>query len=139
MEGVNTTSQKLVRTALPPSIAHPDPGAPGSPGVCIQEFAANIQKEERVVPKATIIEENQRMRSEILFVRMLDRITPRNTDSRKNAKNTSRRIKVANTSPTNLENSDQFIPNWNSISTPVGMPIATVVAKSFIQNHAISL
>jgi len=38
--------------------------------------------------------------------------------------------------PTILEYSDQFVPNWNSMVSPVATPIPKVMANSLSQNLA---
>ena len=40
--------------------------------------------------------------------------------------------------PANSENRAQFVPNWNSIGTPVTTPIAKLMPKIRIQNRAAS-
>ena len=39
------------------------------------------------------------------------------------------------TSPTYVENTDQFIPNWNSMTRPVATPIAKLMTKSVPKNR----
>src|SRR5579863_642894 len=62
--------------------------------------------------------------------------TPRNTDSRKNAKTPSMANGCPTTAPVRRENSAQFVPNWNSIGIPVTTPAAKLIAKILVQNRA---
>jgi hypothetical protein len=62
---------------------------------------------------------------------------PRNVDSRKNAINASIASGAPKISPTNLEYSLQFIPNWNSCTIPVTTPIAKLIRNSFPKNFVI--
>src|SRR5664280_2465062 len=59
---------------------------------------------------------------------------PRNVDSRKNATNASIANGAPNTSPTNREYSLQFIPNWNSCTIPVTIPIAKLISNNLPKN-----
>ena len=54
---------------------------------------------------------------------------PRNVDSRKKAKTPSIASGAPKTSPTKREYDDQFIPNWNSWTSPVPTPIAKLITK----------
>ena len=65
--------------------------------------------------------------------------SPRNVDSRKNARMPSIASGAPNTPPTNLEYVDQFIPNWNSWTRPVTTPIATLIKSSVPKNRVIRL
>ncbi len=47
-----------------------------------------------------------------------------------NAPRPSRASADPKTSPTYMENADQFIPNWNSMTRPVATPIAKLTRKS---------
>ena len=60
--------------------------------------------------------------------------SPRNVDSRKNAASPSMASGAPNTSPTNREYADQFIPNWNSCTSPVTTPIAMLMTRSVPKN-----
>ena len=60
--------------------------------------------------------------------------SPRKVDSRKNAARPSIASGAPNTSPTNREYADQFIPNWNSCTSPVTTPIATLIRSSVPKN-----
>src|SRR5581483_2864827 len=62
---------------------------------------------------------------------------PRKVDSRKNASRPSIASGAPNTSPTNREYEDQFIPNWNSCTMPVTTPRAKLTRKSLPQNRVI--
>ena len=56
--------------------------------------------------------------------------SPRNVDSRKNAARPSIASGAPKTLPTNREYTDQFIPNWNSCTSPVATPIAKLIRNS---------
>src|SRR5262245_16705579 len=56
--------------------------------------------------------------------------SPRNVDSKKNAANPSIANGAPNTSPTNREYSDQFMPNSNSCTSPVTTPIAMLMTSN---------
>ena len=51
-------------------------------------------------------------------------------DSSMNAPSPSIASGEPNTSPTKPENADQFIPNWNSCTSPVAAPIAKLIRNS---------
>ena len=55
--------------------------------------------------------------------------TPMNDASRKNARRPSSASGAPKTSPTKREYSDQFMPNWNSCTMPVTVPIAKLMRK----------
>ena len=59
---------------------------------------------------------------------------PMKVDSRKNANSASSASGAPNTSPTNREYSDQFMPNWNSCTMPVTTPRAKLMRKSLPKN-----
>ena len=61
--------------------------------------------------------------------------SPRNVDSRKNAARPSIASGAPNTSPTNREYADQSIPNWNSCTSPVTTPTATLISSSVPKNR----
>ena len=61
--------------------------------------------------------------------------SPRNVDSRKNAARPSMASGAPNTSPTNREYADQFIPNSNSCTSPVTTPIAMLITRSVPKNR----
>ncbi len=52
----------------------------------------------------------------------------------KNAASASMASGAPNTSPTNREYSDQFMPNWNSCTMPVTTPIAKLMSRSLPKN-----
>jgi hypothetical protein len=60
--------------------------------------------------------------------------SPRNVDSMKKASNASMASGAPKTSPTNVEYSLQFIPNWNSCTMPVTTPMAKLIRNSFPKN-----
>ena len=60
---------------------------------------------------------------------------PRNVDSRKNAASPSIASGAPNTSPTNREYADQFMPNWNSCTSPVTTPTAMLISSRVPKNR----
>ena len=60
---------------------------------------------------------------------------PRNVASRKNAARPSIASGPPNTSPTNREYADQFMPNSNSWTRPVTTPTATLMTSRFPKNR----
>ena len=63
-----------------------------------------------------------------------NRTIPTNADSRKKANIPSAASGAPKMSPTYPEKRDQFVPNWNSMTTPLTTPITNVTAKSFVMN-----
>jgi hypothetical protein len=61
--------------------------------------------------------------------------TPRNVDSRKNAASPSIASGAPNTPPTVREYADQSIPNWNSCTSPVTTPTATLINNRTPKNR----
>ena len=61
---------------------------------------------------------------------------PRNADSRKKEKMPSIATGMPMTPPVRRENSDQLVPNWNSIGMPVTTPSRKLTAKIFAQKRA---
>src|SRR5215472_428999 len=61
--------------------------------------------------------------------------SPRNTDSRKNAPSPSIASGAPKMLPTSLEYAPQSIPNWNSCTSPVTTPIATLITSSVPKNR----
>ena len=61
--------------------------------------------------------------------------SPRNVDSRKNAASPSIASGAPKMLPTSREYAPQFIPNWNSCTTPVTTPIATLMTSSVPKNR----
>ena len=61
--------------------------------------------------------------------------SPRNVDSRKNAPSPSIASGAPNTLPTSREYAPQSIPNWNSCTSPVTTPIATLITSSVPKNR----
>ncbi len=55
--------------------------------------------------------------------------SPMNVASKKKASRPSIASGAPNTSPTNREYSDQFMPNWNSCTMPVTTPMAKLMRK----------
>ena len=60
--------------------------------------------------------------------------SPRNVDSRKNAASPSIASGAPKMLPTSREYAPQFIPNWNSCTSPVTTPIATLITSSVPKN-----
>src|ERR1035438_3953402 len=83
-----------------------------------------IQNADIVAPTATISDEKTCIPVDTFFRPKIYK--PKNVDSRKNANNPSAANGAPNMSPTNLEYSDQFVPNWNSITIPVATPTAKI-------------
>ena len=84
--------------------------------------------------KKTISEDAQKSRGPTRFSPAS--MMPRKDDSRKNAKTPSRARVCPITPPANWEKFAQFVPNWNSIGTPVATPKAKVMAKIAVQKCA---
>src|SRR6266496_2698001 len=85
-------------------------------------------------PRNTRNAESQCIRRESLF--SAKRKSPRNDDSRKNEKMPSIASGIPMTPPVRRENSDQLVPNWNSIGMPVTTPRRKLIANSFPQKRA---
>ena len=60
--------------------------------------------------------------------------SPMNVASRANAARPSIASGAPNTPPTNSEYTDQFIPNWNSCTSPVATPMAKLMSSSVPKN-----
>ena len=60
---------------------------------------------------------------------------PRNVDSRKNAASPSIASGAPKMFPTSREYAPQFIPNWNSCTSPVTTPIATLMTSRTPKNR----
>src|SRR5574340_1525760 len=103
----------------------------------MNELATRIQYAERFDPKATS-QIAVRCRPLEILPQPNSQI-PRKVDSRKNASSASIASGAPKTSPTYREYSDQFMPNWNSITMPVTTPIAKLIVKSVPQNMVICL
>ena len=61
--------------------------------------------------------------------------SPRNVDSRKNAASPSIASGAPKMFPTSREYAPQSIPNWNSCTSPVTTPIATLITSSVPKNR----
>jgi hypothetical protein len=61
---------------------------------------------------------------------------PRKVDSRKKAKTPSMASGWPITPPVRRANSDQLVPNWNSMGMPVTTPRRKLMAKIFAQKRA---
>src|ERR1700761_8535782 len=64
---------------------------------------------------------------------------PSNGDSRTKEQMTYTAMGMPMTPPVRRENSDQLVPNWNSIGMPVTTPSKKFTAKILAQNRAASL
>ncbi len=62
--------------------------------------------------------------------------SPRKVDSRKKARRPSMARGAPKTSPTNRLKTDQFMPNWNSCTMPVTMPMAKLMMSRDPKNRA---
>ena len=60
---------------------------------------------------------------------------PMKVDSKKNAISPSKASGAPKMSPTNLEYSLQFMPNWNSWTMPVATPSAKLIRNSLPKNR----
>ena len=120
-EGVNTTSRKLVMNAWSP---WPTSSTLYPAGVCIQELAMTIQVALNVAPTTTMVV----AKSHILLPSRVppNSIRPRNPPSSMKAKMPSAASRLPKMLPTNREYSDQLVPNWNSWTMPVAMPMAKI-------------
>ena len=61
---------------------------------------------------------------------------PRKADSRKKEKMPSMASGIPMTPPVRRENSDQLVPNWNSMGIPVTTPSRKLTAKILAQKRA---
>ena len=113
--GFASSAPKSVICARPLTISYPT-------GCCIKPLAARIQNADRLPPMATI---HITAACSFFEMRSQPKIhTPRKVDSRKKASSPSTASGAPKTSPTKREYSDQFMPNWNSITMPVTTPMA---------------
>src|SRR6266511_2808198 len=94
----------------------------------MNEFAARMKYADIQVPSTAIQSTVRCRRGESRFQPKIQR--PRKVDSRKKAARPSIASGAPKTLPTNLEYTDQFIPNWNSWTRPVATPIAKLIRKS---------
>ena len=94
-----------------------------------------IQMALKWAPRATMHVESMWTRG--LTLSHPKRRMARKPDSRKKAKIPSAARALPNTSPTKREYVAQFVPNWNSITTPVATPRAKVRPKIRTQNRVI--
>src|SRR5690606_1001185 len=101
-------------------------------GCCMNEFAAMMKYAEAFTANATIQ----------MHVRCTHRLSrpqpkthsPMKVDSKKKATRPSNASGAPKMSPTNREYSLQFMPNWNSCTTPVATPSAKLIKKSLPKN-----
>jgi hypothetical protein len=103
-------------------------------GCCIQASVATMKYPESHDPRKTRKAANQWPRGVRRFSPKRKR--PRNEDSRKNEKTPSIASVWPITPPAALANSDQFVPNWNSMGMPVTTPMAKLMPKIFAQKRA---
>jgi hypothetical protein len=127
-EGFVIRAPKSTISARPFLISYPT-------GCCIHPLARSIQSADRLVAIATIQMERAWTFFETLFQPKIQR--PMKTDSIKNATVASMARGAPKMSPTYLEYSAQFIPNWNSMVMPVTTPSAKLIRNSFPQNLVI--
>src|SRR5512135_3684218 len=104
-------------------------------GFCIHPLARSIQRADRLEDMATIHIEAACTFFETLFQPNIQR--PMKVDSRKKATVASIASGAPKMSPTYLEYSAQFMPNWNSMVIPVTTPRAKLIRNSFPQNLVI--
>ena len=123
------TKTVLVSTAqMSLSCARPVVGLISYPtGRCIQELAAMMKAAESAPPTATAQMVARWSRLGSRFQPKIHR--PRKTDSRKKAASPSMASGAPNTSPTKREYLDQFMPNWNSWTSPVTTPTAMLMTQ----------
>ena len=106
-------------------------------GCCMNAFATMMKYPESHEPRASATAAARCLFGPSRF--SPKRNSPRNVDSRKNAKTPSIARAWPTTSPEKRENRDQLVPNWNSIGMPVTTPMAKLRAKIRPQNRATSL
>ena len=82
----------------------------------MNEFATRMKYADSHVPSTAIQSVARCSRGESRFQPKIH--TPRNVASRKNAARPSIASGAPKTLPTNVEYTDQFIPNWNSCTKP---------------------
>lgn len=91
-----------------------------------------------ILPKTT--EDARKVAANLMFRPIQSRPKtnrPKNVDSKKKAKTPSAARGAPKISPTNLDYSDQLVPNWNSIVIPVATPATKIMVNSLNQNRAI--
>src|SRR4030042_6174670 len=128
IEGLKMAAMKSLTMNFP--FPHSNPA-----GVCIQELAARIQKEERIVPKETRHVAKKWISRRTLFQPKI--MMPRNPASRKKAVSTSKARSGEKTLATACEKREKLVPNSNSRTTPETAPIATLMEKNFNQSRYI--
>ena len=109
----SSLDRSLRKPLTPSSSARPVLGLTTAPtGCCIQELAVRMKKAEKFVPAATA---HMHRLCSLGDRRSHPKIhRPRKTDSMKKASRASKARGAPKMLPTNLEYSDQFMPNWNS-------------------------
>src|SRR5512137_599608 len=125
IEGLRIAAMKSLTMNFP--FTHSNPA-----GVCIQELAAKIQKDERRVPKETRHVARKWISRRTLVQPKI--MMPRNPASRKKAVSTSKARSGEKTLATACEKREKLVPNSNSRTTPETAPIAKLMAKIFTQN-----
>ncbi len=106
-------------------------------GCCIHEFAARMKYADSQVPTATAQIEARCSRGGSRSQPKIHK--PMKVDSRKNASRPSIASGAPKMSPTKREYALQFMPNWNSCTSPVTTPMAKLIRNSLPQNLVIRL
>ncbi len=115
------------------SSARPVSGLKWAPtGCCMNEFAEMMKNADRFTAMATT---QMQPRCTSLGSRDQPKIhSPMKVDSKKNAARPSIASGAPKTSPTYREYSLQFIPNWNSCTSPVATPRAKLMRNNLPKN-----
>src|SRR5699024_3805872 len=103
----------------------------------MNELAVNIQNADKTEPIAT----SQIEARWVFFPKRSQPNTqmPKNVDSKKKANNPSIASEGPTASATDLEQSDQYIPNSNSCKIPVTTPTARLIKSGTAKNFTIFL
>ena len=115
------SAHTLVSCASPSTILYPT-------GCCIHEFATRMKYPDSHDPRTAIHSVARCTRGDRRFQPKIH--SPRNVASSMNAASPSIASGAPKMFPTNLEYTDQFIPNWNSCTSPVATPIAKLISNS---------
>src|SRR5262245_65975360 len=94
----------------------------------MNEFATRMKYADSQVPITAVQSVARCSRGESRFQPKIQR--PRKVDSRKNAARPSIASGAPKTLPTKREYTDQFIPNWNSCTSPVATPIEKLIRNN---------
>ena len=106
-------------------------------GCCIHEFAARMKYADSQVPTAVAQIVSRCRRGDSRSHPKIHK--PMKVDSRKNASRPSIASGAPKMSPTNREYALQFMPNWNSCTSPVTTPMAKLMRNNLPQNFVIRL